>query len=149
VTFDEAVDLGRALVDGSVWLQEIRRISGLEQTRRAGELRDFIEVYSRHSGTAIKMISGDEARSYGIGPSNWGTYLADQNRIVMHVDIFTATGVNPVREIGHEVGAAELRRVYGISKDNIPTVDVGPDVRSRMGGDSLTHVIDTLIKVPD
>jgi hypothetical protein len=67
----------------------------------------------------------------------------------MHVDIFTATGVNPVREIGHEVGAAELRRVYGISKDNIPTVDVGPDVRSRMGGDSLTHVIDTLIKVPD
>jgi hypothetical protein len=150
VTFDNAVDLGRALVDGSVWLQEIRRISGLEQTRRVGELRQFIEVYSRHSGTAIEVISADQASSYGIGPSNWGTYLADQNRIVMHADIFTATGVNPVREIGHEVGAAELRRVYGISKDNIPRViGIGPDLRSRMGGDSLTHVIDTFIKAPD
>jgi hypothetical protein len=68
----------------------------------------------------------------------------------MHEGIFTTPGVNPVREIGHEVGAAELRRVFKLPKDYIPrVVGIGPDLRRRMGGDSLTHVIDTLVKVPD
>ena len=147
--FDEAVTLGRAVVDNSVWLQEIRRIGGLAQTRQAGELRDFIKIYSRHSGTTIDVIPANQASTYGLGPSNWGTYLPDEGRIVMHGGIFTTPGVNPVREIGHEVGAAELGRVANIPKDSIPGVNVSPDVRSRMGGDSLTHVIDTLVKVPD
>jgi hypothetical protein len=147
---DDAIELGRALVNSSVWLQEIRRISGLEQTRRVGEIRDFIKIYSRHSGTTLDVIPADQASSYQIGPRNWGTYLFDENRIVMHEGIFTTPGVNPIREVGHEVGAAELRRVYNLPKDYIPrVVDIRVDMRNRMGGDSLTHVIDTLIKAPD
>jgi hypothetical protein len=148
--FPDAVELGRNLVNNSLWLQGIRYINGLEQTGRAGEIREFIDLYSSQSGTTIDVISANQESHYGIGPRNWGTYLPDENRIVMHEGIFTTPGVNPVREIGHEVGAAELRRVFKLPKDYIPrVVGIGPDLRRRMGGDSLTHVIDTLVKVPD
>ncbi|HVY54860.1 MAG TPA: hypothetical protein VHC46_03800, partial [Thermodesulfobacteriota bacterium] len=140
-----AEELADHLVNNSVWMQEIEqiyRIADLET--RYARIQTFMQNYSRSTGIKIEVIPEHMAGRYGIGPKNWGTYLPDQQKILFHEGIFTKPGVNPVQQIGHEVGVAELERVLGIPKDSIPKVyDVPPPYSS------LTHIVDRRIKPVD
>jgi hypothetical protein len=140
-----AEELADHLVQNSVWMQEIEqiyRITNLET--RYARIEAFMQNYSRGTGINIEVVPQHLAGQYGIGPKNWGTYLPDQKKILLHEGIFTKPGVNPVEQIGHEVGAAELERVLGIPKDSIPKVyDVPPPYSS------LTHIVDRRIKPGD
>jgi hypothetical protein len=120
-------------------LEEIYRITDLG--KRYERIQTFMNNYSKNTGVKIEVIPEHLAGQHGIGPKNWGTYLPDEKRILIQECVFTKRGVNPVEEIGHEVGVAELERVLGIPKDSIPKVyDVPPPYSS------LTHIVDRRIK---
>jgi hypothetical protein len=134
------MELARRLFDQSEWMREIQRISRIgDLGQRYEAISDFMANYGRATGIRIEIVPGHQAGQFGIGPSNWGTYRPAESRILMHEDIFTAPRVNPVDQIGHEVGAAELDRVFGIPKDSVPAIH-----RTLPGRNYLTHVADML-----
>ncbi|UCF93035.1 MAG: RHS domain-containing protein [Desulfobacterales bacterium] len=139
ISFDYAQDLARLLYQRSRWMREIQRIARIrDMARQYRAIDDFITNYRRATGIDIDVIPRHQAGQHGLGPGNWGTYRPDEGRILMHEDVFTNPRVNPVDEIGHEVGAAELGRTLGIPKESIPAVHGMPG-----GGEGyLTHVAD-------
>jgi hypothetical protein len=68
----------------------------------------------------------------------------------MHPDVFHHPNpyVREVNELAHEVGAAELHRIFGIHPDDIPRVTDAP-LGAGVRGQYLTHVVDTLLPEPD
>ena len=155
ISMEYAGEIVEQLINQSVWLRELQRIYRLPPARHAAEMLNFRRVYWEETGIRIDIRPANhpEVNFYRLGPAwadnglNWGTYLPRERRIVMHEGIFNRQeypGVSPVREIGHEVGAAELGRVLGIPKDNIPAVYDLPSPLS-----SLTHVIDMRLRPSD
>jgi len=140
-----AEELADHLVQNSKWMRELEEIYRITDVGSQYErINSFMQNFSRETKIKIEVIPRGQAAQYGIGPKNWGTYLPDQKKILFHEDIFTTRGVNPVQQIGHEVGVAELERVLGIPKDSIPKVyDVPPPYSS------LTHIVDRRIKPGD
>ncbi|HUF77066.1 MAG TPA: hypothetical protein VMM35_12350 [Longimicrobiales bacterium] len=140
IHLDYAMELARRLFDESAWMREIQRISRIgDLGQRYAAISDFMANYGRATGIRIEIVPSHQASQFGIGPSNWGTYRPAESRILMHEDIFTAPRVNPVDQIGHEVGAAELDRVFGIPKHSVPAIH-----RTLPGRNYLTHVADML-----
>jgi RHS repeat-associated protein len=139
ISFDCAQDLARLLYQRSRWMRAIQRIGRIrDMARQYRAIDDFITNYRRATGIDIDVIPRHQAGQHGLGPGNWGTYRPDEGRILMHEDVFTNPRVNPVDEIGHEVGAAEIGRALGIPKESIPAVHGMPG-----GGEGyLTHVVD-------
>jgi hypothetical protein len=137
-----AEELAEHLVQNSKWMRELEEIYRITDLgKRYERIQTFMNNYSKNTGVKIEVIPEHLAGQHGIGPKNWGTYLPDEKRILIHEGVFTKRGVNPVEEIGHEVGVAELERVLGIPKDSIPKVyDVPPPYSS------LTHIVDRRIK---
>src|SRR5262249_25536844 len=105
----------------------------------------FIGAYSLASGTRIELVTAQgEIARLGLTGGNWGTYDQAANVIYMRGDVLAIP--RAVNEVGHEVGAAELYRVYGLPKDLIPRV-LGIPFDS--GGAFLTNVIDSALNTPD
>jgi RHS repeat-associated protein len=138
IHFNYAAALGRELFNRSHWMREIRRISQIEDmAARYGAMDEFMVAYRRATGIEIHVLPAHQARRYDLVGNNWGTYRPAERRIYMNEGAWYTQGVNPVDQLGHEVGAAELDRVMGIPKEAIPRVHGGQ-------GPYLTHVLDMM-----
>jgi len=147
ITAEQAANISRDLHAKSIWMQELGRISRLDDAaKRAKELRDFAAVYSHDTPIKITILPANEAAARGLGANtgNWGTFVQSEKMIYMHEGVFAYR--RAVNEVAHEVGAAELYRVFGISKDAIPLVS-NPAVGTT--GNYLTHTLDRFIRTPD
>ena len=113
-------------------------MSDLGEQYRA--IQRFIAEYGQATRTTIEVIPRHQASQFGLSRGNWGRWDEVRGRIFIHEDVFTQSHLNAVREIGHEVGAAELNRVFGVPKAAIPAVTDPPP-----GISYLTHVIDSLL----
>jgi RHS repeat-associated protein len=138
IHYDYAAALARELFERSQWMRAIQRMARIEDdAARYLAMEQFSRAYSRRTGIAIHVVPKEQAAQYGLVGRNWGTYRPAERRIYMNEAAWTTRGVNPLDELGHEVGAAELDRVMGIPKDAIPRVHGG-------GGPYLTHIVDMM-----
>jgi hypothetical protein len=155
--WDDAMDLATRLRNDSPWINELGNLNSqvrnlTDPAMRQAAIRDFMDRYAVATGIEIEVITKKNAAKYGIGPDNWGTYVPEKNRIYMHEDVLklerhpvTKKPINPVDEIGHEVGVAELNRVYKLPKDYIPTLSGVPEYyRKAVGVKYLNDLIDLL-----
>lgn len=139
LTLREARIWAQRVRDLSEWLRDLSRIRRIEDlAERLNEIRNFIQRYGSSTGTRIEVVPRHQAPS-NLGPSNWGTWDEAGNRILIHEDAFTGRGVDLVQEIAHEVGAAELKRLFNVSKEHIPEITDGGILPY------LTHVLDTML----
>jgi hypothetical protein len=149
--YADAIALARDLgTNRSVYIQELNRISRIgDRQIRSRELNDFINVYSHDTGIRIQLVpvtSTDQIRRLGLTGGNWGTYNQAEGVIYMRADVLEQR--RAANQIGHEVGAAELYRIYRLPKDRIPLVSGIPPNMPR-GGNYLTHLIDLFVSQPD
>ena len=129
------------LVKTSPWLQELKRIKTIRNIAdRNRAISKFIDDYKRGTGVSIKIVPERQAAEHGLTAGNPGTYLEKEKIIYMSETAWTNAHVDLVKEIGHEVGAAEIGRVMKILKEQIPTMEL-PEPLTH-----LTHAVDMALK---
>ena len=134
-----AKELGERLFRESRWMGELKRINLIKDTKTQYKaVENFIKDYHSATGIRIDVVARHDAGVLGLKGGNWGRYFPEERKILMHEDIWTQPRLNAVREIAHEVGAAELGRVLKIPKDAIPALDAPLGIY-------LTHLIDDML----
>ena len=159
IDWHDANTLVEDLMTKTPWINELGKLKtklrGIRDPKiREAAIRDFMERYASSTGIEIEFILDKNVSrlNLDIGPKsarpdtdnliNWGTFDAGKKKIYMHEDILKHPN-KIVDEIGHEVGVAELNRIYKLPKEFIPLVSgVPPSIRDISGVKYLIDMIE-------